>query len=90
MMINTCWIPSDATIDEVIPMINMNLGEINHCLQELEYKLNSIQNHQHTNYATREDIDNLHAHLRYFCNDLLQQEGYIIGKWPDNPTEPQI
>jgi hypothetical protein len=91
MTFNTCWIPSDATIAEVIQMINMNLSGINHCLQDLEDKLDSsIQGHQHTDYITREDISDLHAHLKYFCNDLLRQEGYILGRLPDSPMEPQV
>ena len=91
MTFHTYFIPSNATIAEIIQMINANLNEINRCLQDLEDKLNSsIQGHQHTDYITRSDINNLHTHLRYFCKDLLQQEGYILGRLPDSPTEPQV
>ncbi len=94
MTFNYHWLDEKASREEIIQTINMNMVAINQCLQELDARLDNVSryanDHQHGCYVRREDIDDLHAHMKYFCNDLLREEGYIIGKWPENPNEPQF
>ena len=89
---NVEFLESEHTKEQAFEIINSNFMSILNSLKHIEYQINNmneyIEGHVHSKTVYRDEfmgtVQALKMDMKRDINDILEKEGYILGKIPQD------